>query len=129
MLQLKDLLVRTIEAWVNLFDESNRGNLPILRMELIFDDDKMQFYPTYEDLEELILFVTEQITSSLQNVPTVQSWLAGGTTTVNTDAHVADHIVAAAQAKLKEAVKRNFEDPQAHLQWYGKRLHSFVATL
>ena len=117
--QLKDLLVRTIESWVNLFDESNRGNLPMLKMELIFDDDKMQFYPTYEDLEELILFVTEQITHSLQNVPTVQSWLAGGSTTVNTDAHVADHIVHAAQIKLKEAVKRNFEDPQAHLQWYS----------
>ena len=92
----------------------------MLKMELIFDDDKMQFYPTYEDLEELVLFVTDQITHSLQNVPTVQSWLAGGSTTVNTDAHVADHIVVAAQAKLKEAVKRNFEDPQAHLQWYSK---------
>ena len=69
--------MRTIEAWVNLFDESNKDNLPILKMELIYDDERMQFYPTYEDLEELVLFVVDQITSTLQNVPTVQSWLAG----------------------------------------------------
>ena len=60
--------MRTIEAWVNLFDEANRQNLPILKMELIFDDHKMQFYPAYEDLEELVLFVMEEITNTLQQV-------------------------------------------------------------
>ena len=67
-LQLKNLLVRTIEAWVNLFDESYKDHLPILKMELIFDDDTMQFYPTYGELEELILFVVEQLTGSLQSM-------------------------------------------------------------
>ena len=67
-LQLKNLLVRTIEAWVNLFDESYKEHLPILKMELIFDDDTMQFYPTYGELEELILFVVEQLTGSLQSM-------------------------------------------------------------
>ena len=118
--QLKLLLTRTIEAWVNLFDESNKELLPVLKMELIYDDDKMQFYPAYEDLEELVLFVVEQIVSTLQNVPTVQSWLAGGSTMQPTDAHVADHIVTAATAKLKEATKRNFEEPSAHLEWFSK---------
>ena len=37
-------------------------------MELIFDDDTMQFYPTYGELEELILFVVEQLTGSLQSM-------------------------------------------------------------
>ncbi len=60
--------MRNIEAWVNLFDESNRELLPILKMELIFDDDMMQFYPTYGDLEELVLFVVEQIINSLQSM-------------------------------------------------------------
>ncbi len=60
--------MRNIEAWVNLFDESNRELLPILKMELIFDDDMMQFYPTYGDLEELVLFVVEQIVNSLQSM-------------------------------------------------------------
>ena len=67
-LQLKNLLVRNIEAWVNLFDESNKELLPLLRMELTFDDEMMQFYPMYNELEELVLFVVEQLTGSLQSV-------------------------------------------------------------
>lgn len=140
--QLKDLLVRTIEAWVNLFDEVNRQHLPILKMELIFDDNKMQFYPGYEDLEELVLFVVDEVTHTLQQVcfgsashldvigsllqsilflqvPTVQSWLAGGQNTQCVDVKVAEHIIAAATSKLKDAVKRNFEEPEAHLQWFS----------
>ena len=61
LLQLKNMLANTIESWVNLFDENNKELLPLLKMELIFDDKKMQFYPTNEDLEELVLFVIEQV--------------------------------------------------------------------
>jgi dynein heavy chain len=118
--QLKDLLVRTMESWVNLFDENNKDNLPILKMELTFDEERMQFYPPYEDLEEVALFVVDQITKSMQQVPTVQSWLAGGNTTVNTDVIVAQHIVDASTFKLKEACQRNFEEPQLHLQSFSK---------
>jgi dynein heavy chain len=65
---LKDLLVRSIHSFVDLFDEGNMDTLPILKMELVFDDNKMQFYPLYEDLEEVILYVIEQITNTLQSV-------------------------------------------------------------
>mgnify|MGYP001803398580 CR=1 FL=1 len=71
LIQIKDLLVRTIDSWVSLFDENNKENLPLLRMELTFDDRKMQFYPQYEELEELALFVVSLICKTLQNVPTV----------------------------------------------------------
>ena len=54
------------------------------------------------------------------DVPTVQSWLSGGTTTVNVECKVAEHIVNIACNKLKEAVKRNFEEPEAHLNWFSK---------
>ena len=53
-------------------------------------------------------------------VPTVQSWLSGSQNSVNVDAIVAEHITDTATAKLKEAVKRNFEEPQAHLEWFCK---------
>ncbi|XP_064633435.1 dynein axonemal heavy chain 12-like isoform X2 [Lineus longissimus] len=124
--QLKGLLVRTMESWVNLFDEKNKDNLPILKMELTFDDRRMQFYPPYEDLEEVVLFVVNQVTKSMQAVPTVQSWLAGGNTTVNTDVNVAQHIVDAATFKLKEACQRNFEEPQLHLQSFMDRYDYIV---
>ena len=53
----------------------------------------------------------------------MQSWLAGGNTTLNVDAKVADHIVKNANAKLKEAVRRNFEDPESHLHWFSECIH------
>jgi len=67
-LQLKDLLTRTIATWVYLFDESNKDNLPQLCMELVYEYDQMVFSPSYEQLEELILFVVQQIASTLQSV-------------------------------------------------------------
>ena len=60
---------------MSLFDESNKENLPLLRMELTFDDRRMQFYPQYEELEELALFVVTLICKTLQNIPTVSNIL------------------------------------------------------
>ena len=91
-----------------------------MKMELTFDDQKMQFYPPKEDLEETVLFVVSHICKAMQQVPTVQSWLAGGSTVNHTDATVADHVVKAAIEKLKEAVKREFEGPQLHLDSFSK---------
>jgi len=62
---------------VSLFDENNKENLPVLRMELTFDDQRMQFYPPYEELEELALFVVQIIGKTLQAVPTVCIELCG----------------------------------------------------
>lgn len=68
LFQLRDLLTRSIESWVNLFDESNKNHLPLLRMELIYEDNKMTFYPFFHDLEELILFVVQHLSQRLQSV-------------------------------------------------------------
>jgi len=114
------VLVRTIEAFVDLFDPNDKTHLPQLKMELTFDDQKMQFYPPKEDLEETVLFVVSQICKTMQQVPTVQSWLAGGSTVNHTDVSVAKHILVQATDKLKKAVKTNFEAPQAHLESFSK---------
>ena len=66
--QLKDLLGRSIEAWVDLFDERNPEHLPSLKMELVYDDEKMQFYPPYDELVELVLGIVDIISKSLQQV-------------------------------------------------------------
>lgn len=121
--------MHTLEAWVNLFDENNKDYLPILKMELIYEDEKMQFYPSYDDLEEVILYVVGLITGTLQNVPTVQSWLAGSSTMATTDAKVAEHIILNAQQKLREAIKHYFEEPDALLKWYSKCLEVLINLL
>ena len=68
--QIKSLLTRTIEAWVDLFDEGNIKHLPIVKMELVYDDNLMQFYPPCVELEELIQNVVETIGNTLQSVRT-----------------------------------------------------------
>ena len=69
--QLKDLLVRTIDSYVSLFEPDNHLQLPILKMELTFDDEKMQFYPPVEDLTEVVNFVVNQICKTMQHVSNV----------------------------------------------------------
>ncbi|XP_070559445.1 dynein axonemal heavy chain 12-like isoform X2 [Ptychodera flava] len=116
--QLKDLIVRTIEAWVALFDLDDKQHLPIFKMELTFDNDKMEFYPYFSDLEDCLLFVVTQITKTMQAVPTVQSWLSGTNELSYIDASTAQHVLTWANGELKEACKLNFEGPEAHLQSY-----------
>uniref|UniRef100_A0A0L8HIS0 Uncharacterized protein n=1 Tax=Octopus bimaculoides TaxID=37653 RepID=A0A0L8HIS0_OCTBM len=118
--KLKDILVRTINDWVSLFEEDNLKHLPLLKMELTFDDEKMQFYPPSGDLEESLIYVVETICNTLQKIPTVQCWLAESQSNNEyIDATVADHIVQSAKSKLQKAVDRNFREPQ-------NQLHSFV---
>ena len=55
--------MRTIRSWVEAFEVSeNNKKLPTLKMELTFDDEKMQFYPPYQDLQELITLLITQVT-------------------------------------------------------------------
>lgn len=53
---------------MDLFDESNKDNLPQLCMELVYENHGIVFNPSYEHLEELILFVVQQIAATLQSV-------------------------------------------------------------
>ncbi|KAL8620603.1 hypothetical protein ACOMHN_017884 [Nucella lapillus] len=124
--QLKGLLVRTIDAYVSLFEPENHLKLPLLKMELTFDDQQMQFYPPVGDLEEVALMVVKQITKTLQQVPTIQSWLAGGNTVTNTDAAVADHILGGAIVQVKDRVYHYFERPMAHLESFKERYDYIV---
>lgn len=59
--QLKDLLTRTVEAFVKLFDPEDRTCLPVFKMELTLEEKKMEFYPSFQDLEEAILFIVNRI--------------------------------------------------------------------
>ena len=65
-MQLKDLLKRTVEEFVKLFDPEDQRGLPIFKMELTFDDDKMEFYPTFQDLEDVVFGLVERIAEALQ---------------------------------------------------------------
>ncbi|XP_072306337.1 dynein axonemal heavy chain 12 [Eucyclogobius newberryi] len=114
---LKSLLHTSMEHYVILFDPNNHHILPLFRMSLTFDDEKMEIYPTLQDLEGAIFGILNSITSTLQTVQTVQSWLAGSTSSF-VDAKVADHKLGRAKAILKKAVEKHLEEPEKHFQTY-----------
>ncbi|KFQ17596.1 Dynein heavy chain 12, axonemal, partial [Merops nubicus] len=64
--QLKELLRRTVEAFVKLFDPEDRSCLPLFKMELILHEKTMMFYPSLQDLEEAILFIVNRVSQTLQ---------------------------------------------------------------
>ncbi|NXK21342.1 DYH12 protein, partial [Arenaria interpres] len=64
--QLKELLRRTVEAFVKLFDPEDGNCLLLFKMELTLDENKMEFYPSFQDLEEAILFIVTRIGQTVQ---------------------------------------------------------------
>ncbi|XP_023257599.1 dynein heavy chain 12, axonemal [Seriola lalandi dorsalis] len=115
--QLKSLLQKSVEEFVSLFDPSHHHRLPLFRMALTFDDEKMEIYPTLQDLEAAVFEILNAITNTMQKVQTVQSWLTQAASSF-VDAKVADHILAWAQVTLKTAVRKNLEDTDKHFQSY-----------
>ncbi|NXS55480.1 DYH12 protein, partial [Brachypteracias leptosomus] len=117
--QLKELLRRTVEAFVKLFDPEDRSCLPLFKMELTLDEKKMEFYPSFQVLEEAILFIVNRIGQTLQNIQTVHSWLVGSTTTL--DAELPDGVIEWATSTLKKSIRDNLESPKAYFKNYVDR--------
>ncbi|NWZ32972.1 DYH12 protein, partial [Brachypodius atriceps] len=114
--QLKELLQRTTEVFVKLFDPEDRSRLPLFKMDLTFDENRMEFYPSLQDLEEAILFVVDCIGQTLQNIQTIRAWLTGGTATL--DAELPAHTIQWAKSTLKKSIRDNLEGPKEHFKGY-----------
>ena len=91
--ELRDLLVRTIDAWVDVFDEARRLELVQFKMGLVLEQNQMQFDPSYKQLETLILGVVDRIASTLQDMNQVHIWLSGSGASVLIPASVGQHII------------------------------------
>nr|XP_044991758.1 dynein axonemal heavy chain 12 [Jaculus jaculus] len=116
--QLKDLLRRTVEGFVNLFDPKHQERLPIFKMELTFDEDRMEFYPTFQDMEDVVLSLVERISEALQNVQTIPSWLSGTISPSTLDTELPEHVLQWAVNMLKSAVQQNLEGAKMHYEEY-----------
>uniref|UniRef100_A0A672VFG6 Dynein axonemal heavy chain 12 n=1 Tax=Strigops habroptila TaxID=2489341 RepID=A0A672VFG6_STRHB len=117
--QVKDLLARTVEAFVKLFDPEDRNCPPLFKMELTLDDQKIEFYPSFLDLEEAILFIVNRIGQTLQNVRTVRSWLMGDTATLDTE--LPNHVLEWATSTLKKCIRDNLEGPKKYFEEYVEK--------
>lgn len=142
--QLKSLLQTSVEEFVSLFEPSNCHLMPIFRMALTFEDEKMEIYPTLQDLEADVHDIVNVITNTLQvrlfactshwgenygtflfgceidpqGVQTIDSW-QGQATPSFVDVKVADRILDWAHNILKTTVCKNLEEPNKHFQHYG----------
>ncbi|NXD22191.1 DYH12 protein, partial [Spelaeornis formosus] len=135
--QLKELLQRTTEVFVKLFDPEDRSHLPLFKLDLTYEENRMEFYPSLQDLEEAILSVVDCIGQTLQNVQMMSAWETGGTATL--DAELPAHTVKWAKSTLKKSIRDNLEGPKEHLKGYvesygwlvdgtaEKRINRFIA--
>ncbi|NXX18582.1 DYH12 protein, partial [Podargus strigoides] len=117
--QVKQFLTRMTEAFVKLFDPEDRSCLPLFKMELTLDENKMEFYPSFEDLEEAIFSIVNCIGQTLQNIQTVRSWLLGDSITLNTE--LPSHVIAWARSTLKKSIRDNLEGPKEYFENYVER--------
>ncbi|XP_037539995.1 dynein heavy chain 12, axonemal [Nematolebias whitei] len=115
--QLKSVLQANVEKFVSVFDPNNHHCLPVFRMALTFDDEKMEIYPTLQDLEDSVLNILNAIANTLQKVQTVQSWMEQ-TSSSFVDATVPDEVLSWAQSTVKNAVQKNLEEPDQHFRTY-----------
>jgi len=70
---LKAIILRTLDAYTSLFEDSHFHQLPLIKMELILDDDDcIQFYPGLDELQRVIYGGLSTILGTLQKIPTVQ---------------------------------------------------------
>ncbi|KFP74060.1 Dynein heavy chain 12, axonemal, partial [Apaloderma vittatum] len=117
--QVKELLRRAVEAFVKLFDPQDRCRLPLFKMELTLDEKRMEFHPSFQDLEEAILFVVNRIGQTLQNIQTVHSWRMGDTKTLDTE--LPNDVVLWATSTLKKSIADNLEGPKVYFENYVER--------
>ncbi|KAG7262165.1 hypothetical protein CRUP_003827 [Coryphaenoides rupestris] len=104
---LKSLLERSVEEFVNLFDPSNAHKLPLFHMDLTFDYEKIDLYPSVQDLEDAVLGILKAITNTMQKVQTVKSWLSGASTSF-VDAKLTDQVLTWAHTTVKNALVEEF---------------------
>lgn len=74
ILQIRDLLTRTIEAYVSLYDPANTTRLPVFKLQLCLEETKkeFEFYPSFSDLEAAVLSVVDVVGGAMKKVPDIQ---------------------------------------------------------
>lgn len=60
------MIERSVKAFVSLFEPHNKQKLPLFKMDLTFDDEKMDFYPSFQDLEDAVLDILNSIINTMQ---------------------------------------------------------------
>ena len=85
-IQLRDLLMRSVNSFVGIF--SDRRRLPRIELELVLRQErgagdghhKIAFSPSLEEVVEMISSVVTEMNKLLREVPTIESWMSEAAT-------------------------------------------------
>ena len=66
--QIKEFLRDAIAKWTELFLPENPDFLPIFKVDLVLDEEGMQFLPRYEQLEDNFVSVIDEVAAKMQNI-------------------------------------------------------------
>ncbi|XP_037071094.1 dynein heavy chain 12, axonemal-like [Pollicipes pollicipes] len=118
--ELRNVLMRTVEAYVSLFRFPSM--LPLLEVDLILDGCTVSFYPPFTEIEEAALFPINQLAASLQRTPLIEAFILGD------DAHMSymtvdipDVFLEAARRTVSQHVRHLFEAPLHQSQQLAKQ--------
>eukprot|EP00118_Oscarella_pearsei_P019988 m.215265 g.215265 ORF g.215265 m.215265 type:complete len:3605 (+) comp39831_c0_seq13:113-10927(+) len=124
---LKDLIHRSMESWISLFAPENSAHLPVFRLQLVLEDDVMQFYPVLEDMHETVQSVIVTMTETVQKMPKFHPYLTDGESTVFIDAKINLEFREKKLKYLREAVEGNLKEPKSHLKEYHTKYDFLVS--
>ncbi|KAM8834259.1 LOW QUALITY PROTEIN: dynein axonemal heavy chain 12-like [Synchiropus picturatus] len=120
--QIKWLLCRSVQELVDVFQS---GDLPLLRMTLTFDHQKMDIYPSPGDVQATLLEIFDCVANTLQRVQTVRSWLSPSASEF-VEAKVPEEVLSEARLTVRSVVCRNLEEPEQHFHSLVRRFSWLV---
>ena len=123
---LTSMLVNTIEEWVKLFDPEDKSKLPLYKLQLVLEDNVMTFSPTLDELEDVVKSVVDTVSKSLQNVPSVQTWLSGVSTFTPIKSAVENSIILYNKKVLSERLVEYFKEAKDHLATFENKYKYLV---
>ena len=115
---LKTLIRRSFESWIKLFDDLH--TTPAFKLQLVLDEDQMQFYPSLEELQDAVVSVVHIIAESIQKVPKMHGWITAGEATGHVSVVTEKALLDRSIKYLVERFQRNLDEPKQELESYGK---------
>ncbi|CAF3634232.1 unnamed protein product [Rotaria socialis] len=133
--QLRELLERSIDTWCSLFDPKDQDYLPIIKIDIILNDDdstisKIDFQPMMPDFVNVLRYVVDKIALSINGpnrirVATIQSFL-NGDDNIALDTRLSQTVIDRAYKQLADLTEYYFQEPRQLLKAYEDKYNYLI---
>ena len=133
LIQLRDLLERSIDVWCSLFDPKDQDFLPIIKVDIILNEDetaKIEFQPSISEFIGVLHYIVDKIANAINKpnrvrVSTIQSFFNGNDSTP-LDTRLSQTVIDRAYKKLAEIAEYYFEEPKRLLKIYEDKYNYLI---